>query len=87
MITTPTSLTEAQTELLDLFALSLPDESLVELKQLLLQFKFDLLDKLADAEWNEKGMSDPDISERLSGHKRTSYVAQTRFLQQNPLKS
>lgn len=80
----PTSLTEAQTELLDLFALPLPDESLAELKQLLLQFKFDLLNKLAEAEWAESNMTDNDVTERLHRHERTPYAAQTRFLQQTP---
>ncbi|WP_020606099.1 hypothetical protein [Spirosoma spitsbergense] len=75
-------LSNAQLELLDLFSLQLPDDTLLELKQLLLQFKFDQLDKLADQEWAAKGMTEQTITERLNSHHRTPYTSQTRHLQQ-----
>ncbi len=74
-------LSNAQVELLNLFSQPLPDDSLAELKQLLLQFKFNQLEKLANNEWNEKGMNNDVINERLQGHQRTPYVSQDRFLQ------
>lgn len=83
MVAAPTSLTEAQIELLDLFALQLPNDSLAELKQLLLQFKFDQLDKLATDEWEAKKFTQETMNERLHGHSRTPYTAQNRFLQQS----
>jgi hypothetical protein len=82
-----TPLSNAQLELLDLFALQLSDDSLHELKQLLLQFKFDQLDRLADAEWEAKSMTQQVITNRLNSHHRTPYTAQTRFLQQQADKS
>lgn len=75
-------LSNAQIELLDLFALQLPDDTLLELKQLLLQFKFDQLDNLANAEWEDKSMTQQTITDRLNSHHRTPYTAQNRFLQQ-----
>lgn len=78
------SLSNAQIELLDLFALQLPDETLGELKKLLLEFKFNLLDKLANEEWDAKEMSQQSITNRLDSHHRTAYIAQARFLQQRP---
>jgi hypothetical protein len=61
-----TPLSNAQLELLDLFALQLPDDTFQELKQLLLQFKFDQLDRLADAEWETKNMTQQTITDRLN---------------------
>lgn len=82
MSTYQTPLSNAQIELLDLFALQLPDETLGELKQLLLDFKFNLLDKLANEEWAANELTDDSITSRLNSHHRTPYTAQTRFLQQ-----
>ncbi|MEZ0541767.1 hypothetical protein [Fibrella arboris] len=79
-----TPLSNAQIELLDLFALQLPDETLGELKQLLLEFKFNLLDKLANEEWTAKEMTQQSVTDRLESHYRTTYTAQTRFRQQRP---
>lgn len=73
-------LSNAQVELLNLFSQPLPDDSLAELKQLLLQFKFNQLEKLASQEWAEKGMNDDVIQERLQDHQRTPYHSQDRFL-------
>ncbi len=70
-----TPLSNAQLELLDLFALQLPDNTLSKLKQLLLQFKFDQLDRLTDAEWEANAMTQQTITDRLNSHHRTPYVA------------
>ncbi len=73
-------LSNAQTELLNLFAQPLPDDSLADLKRILLQFKFDQLERLANTEWDAKAMTHDTIQERLHGHKRTPYRSQNRTL-------
>jgi hypothetical protein len=80
MSTFQAPLSNAQIELLNLFSQPLPDESMADLKHLLLQFKFDQLDKLASEEWGTKNMSQATITERLQGHQRTPYASQNRFL-------
>ena len=75
-----TPLNNVQVELLDTFSLPLPDDSLVELKQLLLQFKFDQLEKLANEEWENKNLNSIDIEKRLNAHHRTTYKSQERYL-------
>ncbi|WP_019990550.1 hypothetical protein [Rudanella lutea] len=80
-------LSNAQIELLDLFAHPLSNEALTELKQLLLQFKFDQLEKLANQEWESNNLNAQTIEDRLHGHARTSYRSQQNYLsgkQANP---
>jgi hypothetical protein len=73
-------LNNGQLELLDLFSLPIPNESLAQLKDLLLQFKFDQLEKLANKEWDEKRLDDKSMETRLKAHLRTPYRSQERFL-------
>lgn len=73
-------LNNGQLELLDLFSLPIPNEALVQLKDLLLQFKFDQLDILANKEWDEKNMNEKSIEKRLAEHNRTSYKSQQKHL-------
>lgn len=80
MSTLQMPLNNGQLELLDLFSLPIPNEALVELKDLLLQFKFDQLDALANKEWNENKMNEKTIEKRLKAHHRTPYKSQERHL-------
>ena len=59
--TFPTSLNEAQLELLQLFAGGLSDEQLSELRRILLDFKFRRVTELADKFVDERQWTSEDI--------------------------
>lgn len=80
MSTLQMPLNNGQLELLDLFSLPIPKEALVELKDLLLQFKFDQLDILANKDQNENKMNKKTIEKRLKAHYKTPYKLQERHL-------
>ncbi len=64
---------EAQVEILKLFSSDLTDSQLQELKQLLITFKFKLLDAHVEKVIAEKGLSDSDIEKASFEHRRTPY--------------
>ena len=80
MSTLKQPLNNGQLELLDLFSLPIPNDALLQLKELLLQFKFDQLDAMANKEWNDKKLNEKSIENRLKDHNRTSYKSQERHL-------
>jgi hypothetical protein len=62
----PISLNPAQLELLQLFAGGLTDEQIIELRRILLDFKFRRVSALADQFVDEKGWNSEDITQNLS---------------------
>jgi hypothetical protein len=68
-----TPLNAAQLELLQLFAGGLTDEQIVELRRILLDFKFKRVTALADKFVAEKGWDSEDIAEDAQDIKRTPY--------------
>ncbi|MEM6298028.1 MAG: hypothetical protein AAF740_04990 [Bacteroidota bacterium] len=54
--------TNLQLELLQLFARDLPEQNLLELKQLIAQYLFLEMRKKADAIWEEKGYSEETVN-------------------------
>lgn len=80
MSTLQMPLNNGQLELLDLFSLPIPNEALRQLKDLLLQFKFDQLDAMANKEWVDNNLNEKSINSRLNAHNRTTYKAQERHL-------
>ncbi len=68
-----TPLNAAQLELLQLFAGGLTDEQIVELRRILLDFKFKRVTALADKFVAEKGWDSADIAKDAQDIKRTPY--------------
>ncbi len=64
---------EAQIEILKLFTGNLTESQLQELRQVLIAFKFKLLDAHIESVSAEKGLSDADIEKISLGHRRTPY--------------
>ena len=64
---------EAQIEILKLFTGNLTESQLQELRQVLIAFKFKLLDAHIESINSEKGLSDDDIEKISSSHRRTPY--------------
>lgn len=67
----PQPFTQAQLELLRLFASDIRDEDLEILKRLLLRFKAEVLMDKADQIWTQKGWSDEDIKRMLDTKMRS----------------
>jgi hypothetical protein len=70
-------LNEAQVEILKLFAGGLTPTQIRELKQLLISFKFKLLDEAVEKAAKQRNITDADIEQALSAHWRTPYVRKT----------
>jgi hypothetical protein len=74
------SFSNAQLELLDLFSLPLPEKSFSDLKSLLLKFKFEQLNTLANDDWELKKLNQKSMEIRLKSHNRTKYKSQEKHL-------
>lgn len=68
-----TPFTEAQVEILKLFTTDLTDVQMEELRQLLIAFKFKLLDEHIENVSAKKGLTDDDIEKVSFEHRRTTY--------------
>ncbi len=68
-----TPFTEAQVEILKLFTNELTDLQMTELRQLLIAFKFKLLDAHIEKVSAAKGLTDDDIEKVSFEHRRTPY--------------
>lgn len=71
---TQTPLNEAQVEILKLFAGGLTAPQIRSLRQLLISFKFKLLDEAVEKAAKERNITDADVEKALSEHWRTPYV-------------
>jgi len=66
-------LTNAQLELLKLFSRDVPEEDLIELKQLIVNYLAEKLGQKADEIWEEKGWTNEDMKRMSREHIRTLY--------------
>ncbi len=66
----PAKLTNLQLELLQTFSYSLPEEQLIEVRQLLAQYFLDKADAEMDKLWQEKGWDENTIEMWARGHER-----------------
>ena len=66
-------LSNIQLEMLKLFADNLPDNELLEIKKLLVEWRFRKLKEAANKVWDEKGMTAEDMESLLHQHERTPY--------------
>lgn len=69
-------LTNLQLELLQTFSYALPDEQLVEIRQLLAQYFLDKVDTEMDQLWQENSWNENTIEEWAKGHEHTPYRPQ-----------
>ena len=60
-------LTNVQVELLKVFARQIPDEDLIELRQVMARFLLEKARRRADAVWQEKGYDDSTFDALLNG--------------------
>ena len=63
-----------------MFADNLPDSDLLEVKKLLVAWRFKKLRDAADKVWDEKGWTAEDMERMLHQHERTPYISQNEFL-------
>ncbi|HOY19211.1 MAG TPA: hypothetical protein PLC89_18025 [Haliscomenobacter sp.] len=70
----PNTLSNAQLELLKLFADNLSVEELADLKRILLAYKLQRVVQLADKVWDEKGWTQDTMDDFLNTHMRTPYL-------------
>ena len=63
-------LTNVQRELLDVFALDVPESDLIELRRVLARFFADRATDAIDQAIRERGLTDADISAWAEGHDR-----------------
>ena len=68
-----TKLTNLQLELLGTFAYSVPDEQLLEIRQLLASYFLEKADAEMDRLWEENGWTQHAIESWVKGHDRTHY--------------
>ena len=61
-----TSLTNLQLELLKVFSYELPDEEILEIKQLLVKYFAERIKKIASIIWKEKGYTQEDMDKWLN---------------------
>lgn len=66
-------MTNAQLELLKLFSRDVPEEDLIELKQLIVNYLAEKLGQKADEIWEEKGWTNEDMKRMSREHIRTPY--------------
>ncbi len=66
-------LSNAQLELLKLFANDIPDEELIDLKRLIVKYYTKKLEEKATKIWEEKNWTDEDMDRLLNTHMRTPY--------------
>lgn len=71
-----TKLTNLQLELIQTFSYTLPDEQMVEIRQLLAKYFLDKADAEMDRLWQENAWDENTIDEWAKGHDRTPYKPQ-----------
>ncbi len=74
----------AQVEILQLFSQGLSNEQLEELRHLLVEFRFKLLDDHLENVAKQKGLNVEQINKASQEHRRTAYRSKQRSIQQNP---
>ncbi|MEM7655296.1 MAG: hypothetical protein AAF399_04140 [Bacteroidota bacterium] len=73
MENTNNPLSNVQLELLKLFALDVPEEDLLNIKQILLKYQAERLMDMADQAWEDQRWSDAKVHDFLATHMRTPY--------------
>ncbi|MCB0519169.1 MAG: hypothetical protein H6577_05425 [Lewinellaceae bacterium] len=73
-------LSNVQIELLELFADNYSDDELVELKQMLVAWRFKKLKEAANKAWDEKGYTAEDMERLLKADLRKPYKSQDEYL-------
>ena len=68
-----TPLNEAQVEILKMFSQGLTDEQLADLRNILIAFRFKLLDEHVEKLVEQKGLSREQINQASWSHRRTPY--------------
>lgn len=71
--TLQTPFNAAQVEILKLFSQGLTDEQTEDLRQILIAFRFKLLDEHAEQVAKRKGLTLEQVNEASQGHFRTTY--------------
>lgn len=71
--TLQTPFNTAQVEILQLFSQGLTDAQLEELRRILIDFRFQLLDEQVEKVAKEKGLSVEQINRASQEHRRTAY--------------
>lgn len=79
-------LSNVQLELMKLFATDVSDKELVELKKVLLEFKFNRVTSLVDKLWEDKNWTNKDMDKMLKTHVRTPYESQGKYIQKQSKK-
>lgn len=74
------SLSNAQLALLELFAENLSDEEMEDLRQVLLEFRYQRLQKSLDDLWEQGIVNEEKIESWGKEHLRTPYKSQQDFL-------
>lgn len=69
-----TPFSNLQLELLQLYSHNLPEEQLLEIKQLLAKYFAHKSIQEADKTWDEKGWTQHDMDKLLHQHFRTPYI-------------
>ncbi len=73
-------LTNVQLELLGLFSENLSDEELLEIKKMLVAWRFKKLKDAANLAWDDKGYTSEDMERLLKANLRKPYRSQEEFL-------
>ena len=73
-------LSNVQVELLRFFADNVPEEDLLEIKKVLVAWRFQKLREAADIAWDEKGYTAEDMERLLHANLRKPYVSQEKYL-------
>jgi len=66
------ALNETQKEILNLFQYELPEENLLEIKDIIAEYLANELIDSANNDWNAKGLSDEDMEKWKNEHNRIS---------------
>ncbi|MBI5915492.1 MAG: hypothetical protein HY842_08950 [Bacteroidetes bacterium] len=75
----------AQIEILKLFSQGLTEAQVEELRQLLITFRFKILDEHVEAAVHKKGLTKKEIDKASSEHRRTTYRSKKQATEhQNP---
>ena len=79
----PKKLTNLQLELLRVFSYDLPEQQLLEIRQLLAQYFAQKIDEEMDLLWDERGWTEDTMRAWANEHSRTPYRA-AETLQMQP---
>lgn len=67
-------LSNIQLELLQLFSRDLEEDDIVEIRQLIINYLAEKLEKQTNKVWEEKNWTDEDMDRLLNTHMRTPYA-------------